>query len=119
MQAASLGGSLLTRAPGARAGFRALAARVAKGSTGGPDERARASTGSHAVAIASDAAGEPIATVHVAGPNGYDLTARLLAWAATAALDGALTGPGALGPADAFGPDRLREGCAEAGLRPV
>jgi short subunit dehydrogenase-like uncharacterized protein len=51
------------------------------------------------------------------GPNGYTLTGAFLAWGASRARDGGLQGTGALGPAEAFGLDRLEKGCAEAGLK--
>jgi short subunit dehydrogenase-like uncharacterized protein len=119
LQVVSLGTSALTKLPGTRAALNAAAGRLVKGSTGGPDAKARSTTGSHVVATASDAAGRTLATVHVEGPNGYDLTAHFLAWGAETALEHGLSGPGALGPVDAFGLDRLRAGCAEAGLTRV
>jgi short subunit dehydrogenase-like uncharacterized protein len=115
MQAMSLFSAGITKLPGVHAGLRALAGR-AQGSTGGPDEAARAGTGSLITAIAYDGGGRELATVEVRGPNGYDFTGRILAWgAATARADG-LSGSGALGPAEAFGLDALEAGCAEAGL---
>ena len=57
--------------------------------------------------------------MEVRGPNGYELTARILAWGgAHAAADGMLAA-GALGPVEAFGHDAFVAGCAEAGLEPV
>lgn len=116
MQAVSAVTSLLTKVPGVKGALSAAAGRLVKGSTGGPDAEARSRSGSHAVAIASDHAGRPVSTVHLEGPNGYDLTAQLLAWGAERALEGHLSGPGAVGPVDGFGLDALRAGCAEAGL---
>ncbi len=116
VQALSLGASLLTRVPGARTGVDALIGRLVKGSTGGPDARARARTGSLVVAEAFDAGGTKLASVRVEGVNGYDFTAAMLAWgAATVARDG-LQGVGALGPVDGFGLDALQAGAAEAGI---
>jgi short subunit dehydrogenase-like uncharacterized protein len=108
--------SLVGKVPGARGVLGAAAQRFVKGSSGGPDAAARAKTRSHVVAVACNAAGAPLATVHVEGPNGYDLTAETLAWSAQRAAEGGLHGAGALGPVEAFGLDALREGCAEAGL---
>ncbi|MFX0577682.1 hypothetical protein [Nocardia nepalensis] len=45
-----------------------------------------------------------------------DLTASLLAWAAADLTEGTLPGTGALGTVEAFGIDRLLEGCTAAGL---
>jgi short subunit dehydrogenase-like uncharacterized protein len=104
--------------PGARKGFRALTSRVS-GSTGGPSEADRAPTGSVAVAIAYGPGGEELSTVEVQGPNGYDLTARMLAWGATHAAKHGMLAVGALGPVEAFGHDAFVAGCAEAGLERV
>ena len=109
---------LVATLPPARAAIGALAGR-ATGSSGGPDAAARAKSRSHIVAVASDAGGAPLATVHVEGANGYDFTAGMLAWAAERALAGGLHGAGALGPVEAYGLDALREGCAEAGITRV
>lgn len=119
LQAVSVGASLLTRVPGAREAIGGALGRMVKGSTGGPDAAARAATGSHVVAIASDGAGRSLAEVHLEGPNGYTLTAELLAWGAAAAAAGGVHGTGALGPVDGFGLDVLRAGCAEIGLAAV
>ncbi len=90
--------------------------RIAAVTGKGPGEASRAAQRSVAIAVASDAGGKQLATVRVEGPNGYDLTADLMAWAATELAYGRVTGRGALGPVDAFGIDRLIEGCRAAGL---
>ncbi len=105
--------------PGAKAAVAALTSRLVKGSTGGPDEEARAGTGSAIVAIAYGAGGEELSTVEVAGVNGYEFTGRVLAWGAARAAAEGLEGAGALGPAEAFGLDVLEAGCAEAGIERV
>lgn len=119
MQAVSAATTLLTKVPGVKGAIGAAAGRFVQGSTGGPDAEARSKSGSHVVAVASDHAGRPVSTVHLEGPNGYDLTASFLAWGAERALEGELHGSGALGPVDGFGLDALRAGCAEAGLTRV
>jgi short subunit dehydrogenase-like uncharacterized protein len=106
----------ISTVPAARSAVGALGGRFVKGSTGGPDAETRARSRSHVVAVAANAAGAPLATVHVEGANGYDFTAEMLAWGATRARDGGLHGAGALGPVEAYGLDALREGCAEAGI---
>lgn len=90
--------------------------RLAPGSTGGPGPDTRAKTSSHVIGIAYDAAGRALAEVVVAGANGYDFTADILAWGAERAAAGALRDAGALGPVDGFGLHELEEGCAQAGL---
>ncbi|MBJ7328920.1 MAG: saccharopine dehydrogenase NADP-binding domain-containing protein [Solirubrobacteraceae bacterium] len=99
-----------------QAALGSVVGRFVKGSTGGPDEAARAKTGSIAVAVARDAGGAELAHVELAGPNGYTLTGDLLAWGAIRAVEGGLQGTGALGPVDGFGLDELRDGCASIGL---
>jgi short subunit dehydrogenase-like uncharacterized protein len=116
MQAFSLVGSGIAKLPGARSGMQALARRVVKGSTGGPDAEARSRSGSHIVAIAYDRNGTRLTEVTVAGANGYDFTAGILAWGAGRALADGLKGTGALGPVEAFGLAELEAGCAEAGI---
>ena len=102
--------------PGGKRLIAGMAARI-PGSTGGPSAEARAQTGSRINAAAYDAEGNELAAVELRGVNGYTFTFEMLAWGAMAAADGGLQGVGALGPADGFGVDRLREGVESAGLR--
>jgi short subunit dehydrogenase-like uncharacterized protein len=116
MQAMSAFNAGITKIPGVKGGIDALARRAVKGSTGGPSEAERDGTGSAITAIAYSPQGDELATVSLAGVNGYDFTGRILAWgAATAAVTG-MRATGALGPAEAFGLDELEAGCAEAGI---
>jgi short subunit dehydrogenase-like uncharacterized protein len=113
------------RVPPLRSGLARLlgpvVGRVARGSSGGPDEQARSRAGSLVAADVRGPGGHPLAHVELAGPNGYTLTAYLLAWGARA-LAGLVPGvnepsaSGALGPVEAFGLDTLQAACAEAGL---
>ena len=116
MGAVSAGTAAAMRVPGVKAGVDALIGRLVKGSTGGPgpDERSRGR--SYVVAQALDAGGAPLAEVRLGGVNGYDFTARMIAWGAERAAASGLAGTGALGPAEAFGLDELERGAAEAGL---
>jgi short subunit dehydrogenase-like uncharacterized protein len=116
MRALSAGVSVATKVPGARHALQGLFGHLVKGSTGGPDAAARATSTSLVFAEAYDAAGARLADVRLEGVNGYDLTAGCLAWGAQTAAAGGLQGTGALGPVDAFGLDALEAGCAEAGL---
>lgn len=108
--------SAATRLPGARGALDALIARVAKGSTGGPDAATRARRRSLIIAEALDVGGKRLSSVRLEGVNGYDFTARILAWGARTAAAGDLRGSGALGPVDGFGLQALQAGCVEAGL---
>jgi short subunit dehydrogenase-like uncharacterized protein len=74
---------------------------------------------SHVVAIAYDAGAQPLAEVHLEGPDPYRLTGDLLAWGARRAASVGVEATGAVGPVEAFGLDALEAGCAEAGLVPV
>lgn len=116
LQALSAAGAVLTALPGMRAGLRELTGRLVKGSTGGPDATTRARSRSTVIAEAFDAGGHLAARVRLEGPNGYDLTAGLLAWAAERVAAGGLHGAGALGPVDGLGLDELEAGAAELGL---
>jgi short subunit dehydrogenase-like uncharacterized protein len=116
LQGLSLGTSVLTKVPGVRAALLAASARLVKGSTGGPDAAARAGSGSLIVAEALDAAGARLGSARLEGVNGYDFTARILAWGARTATAGGLQGTGALGPVDGFGLQALQAGCAQAGI---
>jgi short subunit dehydrogenase-like uncharacterized protein len=102
--------------PGGKRVLQAMAGR-ASGSTGGPSAEARAQTGSKILAAAYDGSGRQLATVRLEGVNGYTFTGDILAWGAIRAAEGGLQGSGALGPADGFGIDALREGVESAGLR--
>jgi short subunit dehydrogenase-like uncharacterized protein len=116
MQGQSAALSVVTRIPGSRGAIDRLIGALVKGSTGGPDEQERARSASHVVATAYDAASRQLAEIVLEGVNGYTFTGRFLAWAAQRAADSGLQGTGALGPADAFGVDRLERGVAEAGI---
>ncbi len=119
MQAVSGLNAGLLRVPGLKSGLDRLIGRFVRTSTGGPDEAARKATGSQIAAVAYGAAGQELARVEVAGVNGYTFTGNVLAWGATAALEAGMEAAGALGPATAFGLDRLVAGCAEAGIARV
>jgi short subunit dehydrogenase-like uncharacterized protein len=109
-QAASYVTPLLGRLVGTRAG----ALLTATGEGADADERARG--GSRFLAVARDRAGSPLATARLEGVDAYTLTGELVAWAALRLAAGEVTGTGALGPVDAFGPDTLESACREAGV---
>ncbi|KAA1421395.1 NAD(P)H-binding protein [Nocardioides humilatus] len=94
----------------------ALAARMVKGSTGGPSAEKRAGARVTIVANARAASGEVLATATLNGGDPYDFTADILAWGAMSAAEGHLQGVGGLGPVGAFGLQQLTDGCAAAGL---
>jgi short subunit dehydrogenase-like uncharacterized protein len=85
-------------------------------------QRSRATPGaggtirSDVVAVAADARGRRLATVHLTGGDPYSFTASVLAWAAGRAAAQGVQPVGALGPAEAFGVTSLEGACAEAGF---
>ena len=107
--------------PGARDALDAVFGRLVKGSTGGPDAAARAtSTLGRRSPRRCDAAGTVLADVRLEGVNGYDFTARHPRLGRRRPPPrGGLQGTGALGPVDGFGLDALEAGCAEAGIARV
>jgi short subunit dehydrogenase-like uncharacterized protein len=120
--AAKVGGSAMRgimRLPGV-GGLLDAGVRRATSTTGeGPDRHQRAQSTSVAIARTVDGVGRLLSSARVEGPNGYDLTAELLAWAAAMLVTRQETGAGALGPVDAFGFAALESGCADIGLRRV
>jgi short subunit dehydrogenase-like uncharacterized protein len=118
VQVGSLALEGVRRVPRARSALQGLLGRFRPATGSGPDRDARAATGSLVVAQVYDEAGRLLEHVSLTGPNGYTLTAELLAWGAEQALADPLD-PGARGPVDAFGLEELRRGCAEIGLTEV
>jgi short subunit dehydrogenase-like uncharacterized protein len=116
LQGVSAGTALATRLPGVRGAIGASVDRLVRGSTGGPDPATRARARSQIVAVAADAAGNPLATVRLEGSNPYDFTAGMLAWGALRVAEDGLPAGGAIGPVDGFGLDALEAGVAEAGI---
>lgn len=116
LQGVSLALAGVAASASAKRRLESLVARVEKGSSGGPDAATRARSGSLVLAEAIDAGGATLASARLEGVNGYDFTARILAWGARAAAAGGLRATGALGPVEAFGVSTLEAGCAEAGI---
>jgi short subunit dehydrogenase-like uncharacterized protein len=116
MQVLSACTSVGMKVPGAEKLWSSAAERLVQGSTGGPDEAARAKNESYIVGIAYDSAGRALSEVHLKGVDHYTFTGRMLAWAAERARTGGLKSTGALGPVDGFGVEELTAGVAEAGL---
>ena len=106
-----------TKIPGL--GAKLYSALGSEGSTGGPDAESRSRSRSLIVADARSASGELIHRVEMDGPNGYDFTARILAWASVEAARGVITETGAVGPVAAFGLEPLRFAAENAGLSQV
>jgi short subunit dehydrogenase-like uncharacterized protein len=116
MPCISRAGTPVLKMPGVRSLFEAIVKRVAKGSTGGPSVRERKQGGVHVVGMAYSEDGDKLAEVHLNGAEGYEFTARILAWGAERVLADRAGGVGALGPVEAFDIDELEAGCKEAGV---
>lgn len=103
--------------PGARSLVGAIGSFAQRFVADEPDPGALAQVNSHVVATAYDASGAKLAQARVASGDPYQLTADLLAWGAQRAAEHGVSGPGALGPVEAFGLDSLAAGAREVGLR--
>jgi short subunit dehydrogenase-like uncharacterized protein len=103
--------------PGARSLLRGIGDFAARWVAEEPDPVALARVRSHVVATAYDRSGAELAQVRLVSGDPYRLTADLLAWGAQRAAGHGVSGPGALGPVEAFGLDVLTTGAAEFGLR--
>ncbi len=101
------------RLPGVRRALEEVARRIQR-SRAGPREGE--SIRSDVVAVAADARGRKLATVHLTGGDPYSFTAPMLAWAAGKAAAEGVRPAGALGPVEAFGAGSLESGCAAAGF---
>jgi hypothetical protein len=71
---------------------------------------------SDVVAVAGNANGRTLATVHLSGGDPYSFTAPVLARAACQAAAQSVRPAGALGPVEAFGLGALESACASAGF---
>lgn len=103
-------------APGVRTRMLDFAAGRVKGSTGGPDEQARAGSKATVMARAFAPSGEQLSEVTLEGVNPYTFTFEILAWGAIELADGRLLGRGAVSPVEAFELDQLEEGVGSAGI---
>jgi short subunit dehydrogenase-like uncharacterized protein len=117
LQLSSRAISALLQLPGARLLVRTIGEFAVRRVAEEPDPVALARVIPHFVGTAYDASGTALAEVHLVSGEPYQLTADLLAWGAQRAAEHGVSGPGALGPAEAFGLDALEAGGVEVGLR--
>jgi short subunit dehydrogenase-like uncharacterized protein len=106
----------LLRVPAVRGLVRSALRRGTATTGQGPSAQERATSRSVILGIARDAAGTELARVRLVGPDPYDITASVMAWAALGLAEGS-TPPGAQTPLSAFGPEALAQACEVAGLR--
>ena len=117
LQALAAGADAGRAAPGTTAGASARSPGASSRAAPAARRRPRAPrVRSLVIAAALDCDGNELRRVRLEGPNGYDLTAALLAWGAERVAAGELRGEGALGPVEAFGLDELAAGATELGL---
>lgn len=107
---------LLGKLPFARQAVGAVAGLVTRRASAAPSEPALAGATSHFVAEVFDAAGTLLARTRLTSPDGYTITADLLAWGAGRAAEHGVRGTGALDAVAAFGLDELVMGAAGAGI---
>jgi hypothetical protein len=107
----------LLRLPGARWLVRKIGDVAVRWVAPEPDSVALARVVPHFIGTAYDVSGSALAEVHLVSGEPYQLTADLLAWGAQRAAEHGVSGPGALGPIEAFGLDTLEAGGAEFGLQ--
>ncbi|WP_445185621.1 saccharopine dehydrogenase family protein [Pseudonocardia sp. Cha107L01] len=97
-------------------GLTAVGRLAVRKATEEPNAATLAASTSYFVGEAFGASGQRLASVTLTAPDGYAITAELLAWGAGYALEHGVSGSGALDPVSAFGLDTLRAGAAEAGI---
>lgn len=114
VQAGSLVGSVVQRVPLVRPSMRWWGERAVS-LVGAPDRGTTPEVRSWIAAEAIDASGHVVGRADLAGTDGYDFTASLVAWAAQRHIEGA----GVLGPVSAFGLDALEAGAVASGLERV
>lgn len=107
---------LLARAPIVVDAATALAQRAIGLLPRDPDPAALAAATSHVVAEVFDATGTLLTRTRLTAPDGYAITAGLLAWGAGRVLEHGVHGAGGLDAVSAFGLDALVAGAAEAGI---
>ncbi len=108
---------VLHQLPGARQLVRTIGGLAMRWVAEEPDSVALARATPHFVGTAYDASGTALAEVRLVSGDPYQFTADLLAWGAQRAAEHGVSGPGALGPVEAFGLDALEAGGVEIGLR--
>ncbi|HEX2299566.1 MAG TPA: NAD(P)H-binding protein [Pseudonocardiaceae bacterium] len=109
---------VLRRLPGSGTLLRRIGELIAGRVAEEPDAGALARLTSHFLGAAYDEGGTLVAEARLVATDPYQLTAGLLAWGAGRAAEHGVSGPGALGPVDAFGIEVLSAGAAEIGLCP-
>lgn len=110
---------LIGRTPVLANAFTGFAGALAARASDEPSAAALASATSYFVGEAFGSAGQPLARVLLTSPDGYAITADLLAWAADRASTHGVQGTGALDAVSAFGLEALTAGAAEANILPA
>jgi short subunit dehydrogenase-like uncharacterized protein len=109
---------LLAKVPLAERAVGAVATLATRAASETPSPEVLARSRSYFVAEVFDATGVLLARTVLTAPDGYSITADLLAWGAGRAAERGVRGTGALDAVTAFGLDELASGAAEAGIVP-
>ncbi|WP_028936843.1 saccharopine dehydrogenase family protein [Pseudonocardia spinosispora] len=112
----SRGTPLLAKFPPAARALTAAAGKVVARASEEPSAAALASSTSYFVSEAYDASGGLLSRVLLTAPDGYAITAELLAWGAGHAQEHGVIGSGALDAVSAFGLDTLKKGAEQANV---
>lgn len=119
MQLGAIVQSVLNKIPGYIFLASYLLSRLPESKGNGPNAELRKLHETHVVAEVFDDNGTLISRADLVGIDGYTFTARFIAWAAHTVLNDGLLKNGAIGPIQAFGIDKLKEGCEQSGLKAV
>lgn len=119
MQAGAMFQAVMNKIPGYVSLASYFLSRLPEGQGIGPDAGLRKKHETHVVAETFDDNGVMLSRTDLVGIDGYTFTAKFISWAAHTALNGGLQKTGALGPIEAFGLDKFKEGCEESGLKIV
>lgn len=84
--------------------------------TGPGEEERNSGRDTQVVAIAYDCRGKELSSAELHGIHPYTYTAAILSWTARQLADDLVESRGVLGPVEAFGVERLVDGCRESGL---
>ncbi|AEF42186.1 saccharopine dehydrogenase family protein [Hoyosella subflava] len=120
---ASLAGPLIRRLPGAKRVVSTVGARLGGFGKDGPESHERDRSGVLVSARVFSKSKHKLSEITLAGPNGYELTASLMAWAATveshASTRSVHRRTGVLGAIQAYGLGVVRDTCLHLDVREV
>lgn len=119
MQAGAMIQTVMGKIPGYIPLASFVLSRLPESKGRGPKAMLRQKHATHVIAEAFDENGALLNRTDLVGADAYTFTARFMAWAAETASKNGSMKPGALGPIEAFGLDKLKVGCDQSGLTAV